>query len=81
MSKRSIAKLFTIGRSQVVKLPGEFRFRGDSVRIRRAGNGVLLEPVFTDVKQWFAEMDRFKNEPFMPEGRKQSLAPIRQIFK
>jgi hypothetical protein len=37
--------------------------------------------MFTDVKQWFAEMDRFKNEPFMPEGRKQSLAPIRQIFK
>ena len=39
------AKLFMNGRSQAVRLPKEFRFEGKEVRIRRHGNGVLLEPV------------------------------------
>jgi antitoxin VapB len=81
MSKRSVAKLFTNGRSQAVRLPREFRFEGDSVRIRRVGNGVLLEPLIVDAKQWFADMDRFKSEPFMTEGRNQPVTPIREIFE
>jgi virulence-associated protein VagC len=40
-----MAKLFKNGRSQAVRLPKEFRFEGTEVRIRRQGNGVLLEPV------------------------------------
>lgn len=39
------AKLFMNGRSQAVRLPKEFRFEGTEVRIRKSGNGVLLEPV------------------------------------
>ena len=39
------AKLFMNGRSQAVRLPKEFRFEGTEVRIRRSGNGVLLEPI------------------------------------
>ena len=39
------AKLFWNGRSQAVRLPKEFRFEGDSVRVRRMGAWVLLEPV------------------------------------
>jgi antitoxin VapB len=39
------AKLFWSGRSQAVRLPKEFRFQGDAVRIRRHGNSVILEPV------------------------------------
>lgn len=39
------AKLFMNGRSQAVRLPKEFRFEGKEVRIRRHGDGVLLEPV------------------------------------
>jgi virulence-associated protein VagC len=38
------AKLFWAGRSQAVRLPKEFRFRGGEVRIRRHGNAVILEP-------------------------------------
>lgn len=38
------AKLFRNGRSQAVRLPREFRFSGDHVLIKRAGNGVLLLP-------------------------------------
>ena len=40
-----MAKLFMNGRSQAVRLPKEFRFEGTEVRIRRSGNGVLLEPL------------------------------------
>jgi antitoxin VapB len=39
------AKIFWNGRSQAVRLPREFRFEGEEVLIRRAGDAVILEPV------------------------------------
>lgn len=39
------AKIFWSGRSQAVRLPKEFRFQGNEVRIRRHGSAVILEPV------------------------------------
>ena len=45
MATKGRAKLFQTGRSQAVRLPKEFRFAGTEVRIRRAGNAVVLEPV------------------------------------
>ena len=38
------AKLFTNGRSQAVRLPKEFRFKGTEVKIRKEGRKVILEP-------------------------------------
>ena len=38
------AKVFMTGRSQAVRLPKEFRFAGDTVRVRREGQAVILEP-------------------------------------
>jgi antitoxin VapB len=73
------AKLFTNGRSQAVRLPREFRFEGDRVRVSRAGRGVLVEPVIRDVSEWFAELDRLASEPFMAEGRQQPLTPRRNV--
>src|SRR5208283_4399768 len=79
------AKLFWNGRSQAVRLPKEFRFEGDRVRIRRMGAGILLEPVpdtkKESVEEWFARIDAMKGDPLFPEGRKQNLAPIREYFK
>lgn len=43
-----IAKIFWSGRSQAVRLPKEFRFETDEVRIRRRGAAVILEPVAQD---------------------------------
>jgi antitoxin VapB len=40
-----IARIFWSGRSQAVRLPKDFRFDTDRVRIRRRGNAVILEPV------------------------------------
>lgn len=75
------ARLFQNGRSQAVRLPREFRFEGDRVRVRRLGKGVLVEPIFNDVNDWFAEIDRIDAGPFMPEGRQQPVAPTREIFR
>jgi antitoxin VapB len=75
------AKLFRNGRSQAVRLPREFRFEGDRVRVRRAGRGILVEPMFRDSAEWFAELDRFGPEPFMADGRRQPPTPEREIFQ
>jgi antitoxin VapB len=39
------AKIFWSGRSQAVRLPKEYRFASDTVRIRRQGDAVILEPI------------------------------------
>ena len=80
MSKKTVAKLFKNGRSQAVRLPQEFRFEGDRVRVRRQGNGVLLQPVISDTERWFAELDRLNTEPFFVKGRKQPKTPRRALF-
>lgn len=40
----ALAKLFTHGGSQAVRLPKEFRFEGTTVGIRRIGSEVVLSP-------------------------------------
>ena len=42
------AKIFWSGRSQAVRLPRQFRFEAEEVRIRRHGQAVILEPIATD---------------------------------
>ena len=81
MTETAIAKLFRNGRSQAVRLPQQFRFAGDRVRVRRVGRGILLEPLITDVAEWFSELDRYDSEPFMPEGRNQPVSPTRVVFE
>jgi antitoxin VapB len=84
MADPGIAKLFKHGRSQAVRLPKEFRMPGTEVRVRRIGQGVLLEPIGEpfDVKAWFAKLDEYLDEPFMPEGRQQPAnPPSRDLFR
>ena len=81
MARRETAKLFRNGRSQAVRLPREFRFEGDRVRIRQVSEGVLLEPLIPDVRKWFAELDRLNPEPFLTKRRKQPVTPRRAVFK
>ena len=82
MSDTGIAKIFMHGRSQAVRLPLKFRLPGDRVRVRRMSRGILLEPMFTDIDAWFAELDRFAEVPFIEEGRRQPPMPAaKQLFK
>jgi virulence-associated protein VagC len=50
--------------------------RGQRVRIRRFGLGVILEPATVDLDTWFEALDRF-DEPVTPEGRNQPPTPVR----
>lgn len=43
-----IARIFWSGRSQAVRIPKEFRFDTEKVRIRRHGNAIILEPLAQD---------------------------------
>lgn len=79
MTRTNTAKLFRHGRSQAVRLPREFRFAGDQVRIRRVGQGVLLEPLIQNPKQWFDKLDELNSEPL--PARRQSRTLKREVFK
>ncbi|HWE91546.1 MAG TPA: AbrB/MazE/SpoVT family DNA-binding domain-containing protein [Pseudonocardiaceae bacterium] len=76
MADTAIARLFTHGRSQAVRLPKEFRLPGDRVRVRHVGEGVLLEPIAADLDAWFAELDRFADVPLFTDGRNQPPTPV-----
>ncbi len=79
------AKLFWNGRSQAVRLPKQFRFEGDRVRVRRMGAGILIEPFreaeSESYEQWLARIDALRGDAFLPEDRNQEPAPIREYFE
>jgi antitoxin VapB len=60
-----------------VRLPKKFRIRSKEMRARRVGRSALPEPMVepVDVSAWFAKLDEYLDEPFMPEGRQQPLMP------
>lgn len=58
------AKIFWSGRSQAVRLPKNYRFQTDTVRIRRHGNAVILEPVADDWA-WLDEITERLSEEFV----------------
>jgi antitoxin VapB len=64
------AKIFWSGRSQAVRLPKEFRFQGDEVRIRRHGNAVILEPVADDWS-WLDSIAGKLDEDFVQAANEQ----------
>ena len=78
MVEARTAKLFTHGRSQAVRLPKEFRLPGKEVSVRRVGRGVLLEPIevdAADIREIFARLARYRDIPFMEDGRRQPPMP------
>ena len=62
------AKLFFNGRSQAVRLPKEFRFEGNEVRIRHAFGGVLLEPVEPVQKPWTTLEELYERLAVLRDG-------------
>jgi antitoxin VapB len=75
------AKLFQNGSSQAVRLPREFRFKGDKVRIRRAGKSVVLEPLEDDPAAWLAELKKVPADPGFMKERQHPKTLLREIFK
>jgi antitoxin VapB len=75
MGEITKAKLFMHGRSQAVRLPKEFRFQGDAVKITRIGDNVILSPIKRDVRALFEALDKYRGIPFMEDGRLQPKMP------
>jgi len=73
------AKLFQNGRSQAVRLPKEFRFKGDDVFIQKHGDAVLLIP---HEKAWevFLEGLSSFSDDFMNDGRDQGVDQQREVL-
>jgi antitoxin VapB len=80
MARRGTAKLFRNGRSQAVRLPKEFRFEGNEVRIKRVGRAVLLEPQAANTGRWFAQLDALGRNFPSRRARKQPATPKRKVF-
>ncbi len=72
------AKLFKNGQSQAVRLPKEFRFKGESVYIHHVGSYVVLVPKDDPWKSMF-EATRLFTDDFMTE-RDQGVQLERECF-
>jgi antitoxin VapB len=76
------AKIFRNGNSQAIRLPREFRFPGDEVRIRREGDAVVLEPMISNVKDWFAAIDQYAgSDAFEGNWRNQRKARLPSVLE
>ena len=64
------ARLFVNGRSQAVRLPKEYQFKGESVYIQKLGEAVILVP-FDKAWQTFLHGLNSFSDDFMSEGRLQ----------
>lgn len=82
--EKDTAKLFWTGRSQAVRLPREFRFAGDEVRIRRHGSAVILEPIAEDWK-WLdalaGQLDCDFVEAATEESAQQERPALDKLFR
>lgn len=70
------AKVFWSGRSQAVRLPKDFRFDTQEVRIRRHGQAVILEPL-ADSWDWLDAIYGQVDPDFAEAAREQTVAQER----
>ena len=73
------AKLFKNGQSQAVRLPKEFRFKGDHVFIKKEGNVVFLIP---EKKTWdplIRSLEKFSDD-FMSERTQPETQKREELF-
>jgi antitoxin VapB len=73
------AKLFKNGRSQGVRLPLEFRFEGDHVFLKRAGNGILLLPAKRAWDSLVQSLDHF-SEDFLADREQPAQQRRSELF-
>ena len=73
------ARLFVNGRSQAVRLPKEYQFRGENVYIKKVGEAVILVPIDKEWEVFLHGLNSFSDD-FMSEGRLQGKDQKREKF-
>lgn len=72
------AKVFKSGNSQAVRLPKEYQFSEEEVRIQRVGNAVILLPSGDPWESFRNSLEQFSDD-FMEDGRRQPADPGRDM--
>ena len=79
MDRPQTAKLFKNGRSQAVRLPAKYRFKGDEVFITKEADRVILSAKPASWDDFFAAEHRVPAD-FM-SSRKDTAPQKRKLFK
>jgi antitoxin VapB len=74
------ARLFRNGQSQAVRLPKEYRFSGDRVLIKKAGNALVLLPEKGSWKPLFESLSKFSDD-FMENREQPGQKPRNKLFE
>jgi antitoxin VapB len=62
------ARLFVNGRSQAVRLPKEYQFRGENVYVQKVGEAVILVPFDKEWEVFLHGLNSFSDD-YMSEER------------
>ncbi|MDR2662537.1 MAG: antitoxin [Treponema sp.] len=71
------ARLFSNGRSQAVRLPKEYQFKGEDVYIQKIGDAVILFPMEKEWETFLHGLNSFSDDYFS-EGRDQGISQERE---
>ena len=71
-----IAKIFTTGRSQAVRLPKAYRFDTAEVFIERKGDQVVLRPKYSKDEWWARVQNALSQFEGFPEEIQRERGPL-----
>lgn len=80
-SRLKRASLFMNGRSQAVRLPKEFRFKGDHVFAMKDGDRVVLMPRDDRMERFLAAFGSAPDFPDRDQGPPQERPELDELFK
>ncbi|MCL6540140.1 MAG: antitoxin [Roseiflexus sp.] len=74
------ARIFQNGQSQAIRLPKEYRFRGDRVYLKRMGNAVVLLPEYDSWQTLIESLSMFSDD-FMAERDQPPIQVREHLFE
>lgn len=74
------AKIFQNGKSQAIRLPKEYRFRGTKVYVKRMGNAVVLIPEQDSWQTLVESLNQF-SEDFLAERLQPPMQERAELFE
>ena len=77
--KMEVAKIFTNGGSQAVRLPKTYRFNDDEVLVNRIGNVVMLMPKNEGWQSLLESLDMFTDD-YLADGIEPISANLSRKF-